>query len=160
MSDQEAVEWFKWNDASVNLNFFLLETGRYKDIAVTDAEVEQYFESNKDAYKTDPALKVRYLKFDPQTYISQVEISDDEISEYYDEHPAEFQNPKTVEARHILMKVDPNAGPEDVAKTKERIESVLKKAQDGQDFAELAKQFSDGPSKDKGGYLGTFRRIL
>ena len=158
VSDQEAVEWFKWNDASVNLNFFLLETGRYKDIAVTDAEIEQYFESNKDAYKTDPALKVRYLKFDPQTYISQVEISDDEISEYYDEHPAEFQNPKTVEARHILMKVDPNAGPEDVAKTKERIESVLKKAQDGQDFAELAKQFSDGPSKDKGGYLGTFRR--
>jgi peptidyl-prolyl cis-trans isomerase D len=114
VSDQEAVEWFKWNDASVNLNFFLLETGRYKDIAVTDAEVEQYFESNKDAYKTDPALKVRYLKFDPQTYISQVEISDDEISEYYDEHPAEFQNPKTVEARHILIKVDPNAGPENV----------------------------------------------
>ena len=158
VSDQEAVEWFKWNDASVNLNYFLLDTGRYKDITVTDAEIQQYFENLKDTYKTDPALKVRYLKFDPQTYISQVEISDDEISEYYDEHPAEFQNPKTVEARHILMEVDPNAGPEDVAKAKERIESVLKKAQDGQDFAELAKQFSEGPSKDKGGYLGTFRR--
>jgi peptidyl-prolyl cis-trans isomerase D len=158
VSDQEAVEWFKWNDASVNLNFFLLETSRYKDIAVTDEEIQQYFESHKDAYKTKPALKVRYLKFAPQTYLSQVAISDDEISEYYDEHLAEFQNPKTVEARHILIKVDPNAGPDDVAQAKERIESVLQKAQDGQDFAELAKQFSEGPSKDNGGHLGTFRR--
>ncbi len=158
VSDQEAVEWFKWNDASVNLNFFLLDTSRYKDIAVTDEEIQQYFESHKDAYKTEPAIKVRYLKFDPKTYISQVAISDDEISEYYDEHLAEFQNPKTVEARHILIKVDPNADPEDVAKAKERIESVLLKARDGQDFAELAKQFSEGPSKDNGGYLGTFGR--
>ena len=158
VSDQEAVEWFKWNNATVNLDFFLLEPERYKDIAVTDQEIEQYFETRKDTYKTDPALKVRYLKFDPKIYVAQVEISDDEIADYYDEHPAEFQNPKTVEARHILIKVDPQANPEDVAKAKDRIESVLQKAKDGQDFAELAKQFSEGPSKDKGGYLGSFRR--
>jgi peptidyl-prolyl cis-trans isomerase D len=158
VSDQEAVEWFTWNNATVNLDFLLLEADRYKDIAVTDEEIEQYFESRKDTYKTDPALKVRYLKFDPKLYVAQVEISDDEIAEYYDEHPAEFQNPKTVEARHILIKVDPQANPEAVAKAKERLESVLQKARDGQDFAELAKQFSEGPSKDKGGYLGSFRR--
>jgi len=158
VSDPEAVEWFKWNNATVNLDFFLLEADRYKDIAVTEEEIQQYFETRKDTYKTDPALKVRYLKFDPKLFVSQVEISDDEIAEYYDEHPAEFQNPKTVEARHILIKVDPQASPEDVAKAKERMESILQKANGGQDFAELAKQFSEGPSKDKGGYLGTFRR--
>jgi peptidyl-prolyl cis-trans isomerase D len=158
VSDQEAVDWFKWNNAAVNLDFFLLDPQRYKEIAVSDEEIQQYFESHKEAYKTDPALKVRYLKFDPKLYAAQVDISADEIGEYYAEHPAEFQNPKTVEARHILIKVDPQAGPEDVAKAKERIESVLQKAKDGQDFAELAKQFSEGPSKDNGGYLGTFRR--
>jgi peptidyl-prolyl cis-trans isomerase D len=158
VSDQEAVEWYKWNNATVNLDFFLLESDRYKDIAVTDEEIEQYFETHKDAYKTDLARKVRYLKFDPKSYVAQVEINDDEIAEYYDEYPSEFQNPKTVEARHILIKVDAQANPEDVAKAKERIEGVLQKAKDGEDFAELAKQFSEGPSKDQGGYLGTFRR--
>ena len=158
VSDQEAVEWFKWNNATVNLDFFLLEADHYKDIAATAEEIEQYFETHQDTYKTDPALKVRYLKFDPKLFVSQVEISDDEMGEYYDEHPAEFQNPKTVEARHILIKVDPQASPEDVAKAKERLSSILQKAKDGQDFTELAKQFSEGPSKDKGGYLGTFRR--
>jgi peptidyl-prolyl cis-trans isomerase D len=158
VSDPEVIEWFKWDNAAVNLNFFLMETDRYKDISVTDEEIKEYFEAHKDAYKTDPALKVSYLKFDPQSYVDQVKISDDEIREYYDENQTEFQNPKTVEARHILIKVDQNAGPEDVAKAKERIESIWQKAKDGQDFAELAKQFSEGPSKDKGGYLGTFRR--
>jgi len=158
VSDQEAAEWFKWNNATVNLDFFLLQADRYKDIAVTDEQVEQYFETHKDAYKTDPALKVRYLKLDPKSFAAQVEISDDQIAEYYAEHPAEFQNPKTVEARHILIKVDPQADAEDVAKAKERIESVLQKAKEGQDFAELAKQFSEGPSKDNGGYLGAFRK--
>ncbi|MEJ2168679.1 MAG: SurA N-terminal domain-containing protein [Desulfobacterales bacterium] len=158
VSDKEALEWFRWNNAMVDINYFLLEPDRYKDISVTDEEVQQYFDGHKDDFKTDPAVKVRYLKFDPKNYAAQVKVSDEEIKAYYDEHPSEFQNPKTVEARHILIKVDPNASPEDVAKAKERIENILQKAKNGQDFAELAKQFSEGPSRDKGGYLGTFRR--
>jgi peptidyl-prolyl cis-trans isomerase D len=158
VSDAEVIEWFKWDNAAVNLNFFLIETDRYTDIAVTDEEIKAYFEAHKEEYKTDPALKASYLKFDPQSYVDQVKVGDDEITEYYNENQTEFQNPKTVEARHILIKVDQNAGSEEVAKAKERIEGIWQKAKDGQDFAELAKQFSEGPSKDKGGYLGTFGR--
>jgi len=158
VSDPEALEWYMWNDAMVNLDFFLLQTDRYSDITVTAEEIQNYFESRKESYKTEPALKVRYIKFEPKTWTSQVEISDDEIREYYDEHLNEFQNPKTVEARHILIKVDQDAGSDKVAEAKKRIEDILQKARAGQDFAELAKQFSEGPSKDKGGYLGTFKR--
>ncbi len=156
--DQEAMEWYMWNDAMVNLDFFLLETDRYTDITVTAEEIQKYFESRKESYKTEPAMKVRYIKFDPKTWVSQVDISDDEFQEYYDDHPNEFQNPKTVEARHILIEVDQDAGSEKVAEAKKRIEDILQKVRGGQDFAEFAKQYSEGPSKDKGGYLGTFKR--
>ena len=158
VSDQEAGEWYKWNNTSVDLDFFLLEADRYPDIAVSAEDIKNYFETRKDSYKTDPALKVRYLKFTPKSFEPQVSISDDEISMYYDDKPDEFQNPKTVEARHILIKVDREASPEEVAKAKTRIEMILQEARDGQDFAELAKKYSEGPSKDKGGHLGTFRR--
>ncbi len=158
VSDPEALEWYKWNNATVNLDYFLLEANRYQDMDVTEEEIQSYFDAHQDSYKTDPALKVRYLKFVPKSFESLVSVSDDEIAEYYDEHPDEFQNPKTVEARHILIKVEPEASPEDVAQAKTRIEAVLQQARDGQDFAELAKAYSEGPSKDKGGHLGTFRR--
>jgi len=158
VSDQEAKEWFMWNDAMVDLDFFLMEADRYADITVTPEEIQKYFEAHKDSYKTEPALKVRYIKFEPKAWTSKVDISDDEIKAYYDDHPDEFQNPKTVEARHILIEVDQDADPEKVAEAKSRIEVILQKARAGEDFAELAKQYSEGPSKDKGGYLGTFRR--
>ena len=158
VSDDEAAEWYNWNNAMVDLEFVVFEPDRYPDIAVTAEEIQQYFEGRKDAYKTEPELKVRYLKFEPQNYVAKVEVPDGQISEYYEEHPDEFQNPKTVEARHILIKVGQDAAPEEVAKAKETIEDILKKARGGQDFAELAKQYSEGPSKDKGGYLGSFRR--
>lgn len=158
VSDEETLEWYKWKDAMLDLNYYLLTPERYKDISVTAEEIQQYFEAHKDDYKTAPARKVRYLKFEPKDYVAQVKIPDDEISAYYEEHPSEFQKPKTVEARHILIKVAPDASPEEVAKAKARIEKILQKAKDGQDFAELAKQYSEGPSRDKGGYLGTFRR--
>ena len=42
---------------------------------------------------------------------------------------------------------------------KTRAEMILKKAQAKKaDFAQLAKEYSDGPSKVKGGYLGKFGR--
>lgn len=158
ISDDEALEWYNWSNALVDLEFVVFEPNRYPEVPVTTEEIQQYYEGHKDAYKTEPQLKVRYVKFEPQKYVAKVEVSDDEISEYYNEHPDEFQNPKTVEARHILIKVKPDAAAEEVAKAKEKIEDILKKAKAGQDFAELAKQYSEGPSKSKGGNLGSFRR--
>ncbi len=158
VSDDEAAEWYNWSNAMVDLEFVVFEPERYPDMAVSEEEIRQYFDSRKESYKTEPELKVRYLKFEPQNFVAKVQISDAEISEYYEEHPAEFQNPKTVEARHILIKVGQDAPPEEVAKAREKIEDILKKAREGQDFAELAKQYSEGPSKDQGGNLGSFTR--
>jgi len=158
VSEQEASEWYKWNNAEVDLEFVLFEPERYEDMSVKAEKIQDYFERRKESYKTEPQLRVRYVKFEPKTYVSQLDVSDDEIQEFYYDHPDEFQNPKTVEARHILIKVNQDAGPEEVAKAKEKIESILQKAKGGQDFAALAKQYSEGPSKDKGGYLGPFKR--
>ncbi|MGK5091623.1 peptidylprolyl isomerase [Deltaproteobacteria bacterium TL4] len=44
------------------------------------------------------------------------------------------------------------------AEAKQRAEEVLKNALAGKDFAELAKQYSDGPSAKSGGELGSFAR--
>lgn len=158
ISDQEVVQWYKWDNTEVDLDFVFFDPERYQDISTADEEMQTYFEDHKESYKNAPKIKVRYLKFEPKTFVSEVVVSDDEIEVYYEDHPDEFHNPKTVEARHILIKLNQDASPEEVAKAKERIEAVLQKAKDGQDFAELAKENSEDSSKDKGGYLGTFKR--
>jgi peptidyl-prolyl cis-trans isomerase D len=158
VSDPEALEWYKWNNAEVSIEYVLVEAKRYGDIEPADEDLKNYFEENKESYKTDPTVKARYLVFKPEAYRRRVQISEDEILDYYENNPEKFETPKTVEARHILINVSQDADDETVAQARKRIEDILKQARAGQDFAELAKQYSEDPSKDRGGYLGEFRR--
>ena len=158
VSDQEVREWFNWANALVNIDFVRFDPDKYKDIKASIEEIKAFFEKYKENYKTDAMVKVRYLHFDPDRYRSKVSISDEELQDYFDENQEEFNTPKTVEARHILLKVDQNAGPEDVEKAKKRALDILKMAREGKDFPELAKKYSEGPTRDRGGYLGTFKR--
>jgi len=50
VSDQEAMEWYMWNDAMVNLDFFLLQTDRYSDITVTAENTGFYVDPDGKAW--------------------------------------------------------------------------------------------------------------
>jgi peptidyl-prolyl cis-trans isomerase D len=91
-------------------------------------------------------------------YHSKVTLADSEIKDYFESTPGEFDTPKTVEASHILIKLDQDASVELTDNGKEKALSVLKMAKEGKDFAELAKQYSDDPGGKNGGHLGAFKR--
>ena len=158
VTDLEAEQWYIWNNTEVDIDYVILEPQRYKDIEPTDEEIRNYFDQHKDAYKTDPQIKVRYLHFKPEDFADKVTVSEDDIQDYYESNPEKFKSPKTVEARHILIKLNPDANAEEVENARQRIETVLDMAKGGQDFAELAKKYSEGPTKAQGGNLGAFRR--
>ncbi|MBW2449959.1 MAG: SurA N-terminal domain-containing protein [Deltaproteobacteria bacterium] len=158
ISDQEALEWYNWINASVNIDYVFFDPNHYKDIHPSDEEIKTFFENHKEKYKTDAMAKARYLHFNPDVFRSKIVLSDEEVREYYDDNLETFKTPKTVEARHILLKVNRDADPETVKKTKDRALNILKLAKEGKDFAELAKQYSEGPTRNNGGYLGKFKR--
>jgi peptidyl-prolyl cis-trans isomerase D len=158
VSDDEIREYYKWQNASVNIDYTLFKPDSYKDITVTDEAIKTYFEVNKEKYKTEPRLKARYIQFDPETYKKNIVISDEDIEAYYANNKQSFESPKTVEARHILIRVDQGASDEEVEAKRAKAEEIYKKYKSGSDFESLAKEFSEGPTKDKGGYLGTFKK--
>jgi peptidyl-prolyl cis-trans isomerase C len=88
----------------------------------------------------------------------KVKISDQESKQYYDSHPDFFKQPEQVRASHILIKVDENASEPQKKEAREKIQAVQQKLKKGEDFAELAKTYSEGPSAPGGGDLGYFRR--
>jgi len=158
VSDLEAQQWYGWNNAEVDLDYVLLEPGQFKNIEPTADEIRDFFDQHKETYKTDPEIKVRYLHLKPGNFAAKVTVAEEDIRDYYESNPEKFKNPKTVHARHILIKVDQNANPEEVESARQRAEDVLEMAKEGRDFAALARQYSEGPTKTKGGDLGTFRR--
>jgi peptidyl-prolyl cis-trans isomerase C len=94
-----------------------------------------------------------------QTQIdNKVVISDQDSEAFYKGHPEFFKQSEQVKASHILIKVEKDASDSDRAKAKAKIDEVQKKLKDGEDFAKLAQEYSEGPSNEKGGDLGYFER--
>jgi peptidyl-prolyl cis-trans isomerase D len=157
VSETEAKQWFDWENASVNINVVQFAPETYTDIEPKEEEIKAYFDENKNNYKTEPKVKVKYVLFAPDAYQKDIQVTKDEIQEYYDNNLTAYSIKKTVEARHILIKVDEDAPPELVEDAREQAVSILKEArEEKKDFSKLAKKYSQGPSKDKGGYLGKF----
>lgn len=111
-------------------------------IAVTDETLLQYVESERD----------RYL----ETLVQVEPVTQAETLGYYQLHQDEFLQ---LHARHILIRVEEGAPQEQVRQAQDRIEALKAQLDEGADFAELAKTFSEDPgSGAQGGDLGFFGR--
>ena len=121
-------------------------------IEVDDAEAKAYFEKNRDSYKVEEQVNVKFIRVNPAAL-----VSDEEVKNYYDENQQEFTTLEAVKARHILKEFPKNATDEQKAETKTAAEELLKTVNAelaaGADFAELAKKHSEGPSAPQGGAL-------
>lgn len=90
--------------------------------------------------------------------VDKISISPKELETFFNDHQDDYVQEEEVHARHILIVVVPDASPEDDQKAKDRAKAVLAKARKGANFATLAAQHSEGPTKDGGGDLGYFGR--
>lgn len=93
-------------------------------------------------------------------YLDKIGVtSDEEATQYFNDNPEEFIK---CEASHILIKtIDDNyntLSDEEIEKAKVKAQEVLEKALAGEDFAELAKEYSQDASAQDGGTLGFFGR--
>jgi peptidyl-prolyl cis-trans isomerase D len=76
----------------------------------------------------------------------------------YEERAADYQQAEAVHLRHLLLRVPEGASPEDEARVRNRAEEVLGRLRGGADFADLALELSEDPSRERGGDLGWVER--
>ena len=88
---------------------------------------------------------------------SHINISDEEVQKYFEAHKTEFVRPEQVALREIQVNTQGKSADE-LPVLKKKAETALKRVQDGEDFGEIAKRYSDSTTKDQGGYLGTYKR--
>jgi len=113
---------------------------------------------SEETVKSQMGQGMAIQKLIDEKIVQKITISDKETKAYYDSHPDFFKEPEQVKASHILIKVEPKFDESQKAEARKKIETIQQKLKEGQDFAALAKEFSECPSSEKGGDLGYFRR--
>jgi len=157
VSDAELQERYRLDHEQATVAFVRIKSAELgADLALTDEDLQKQLDAHADLYRTATTVRARYVAYRPDEFAKQVEPTDGEIAEYYELNKEDrFTEPQQVHARHILVKVAPNAPTAEREAAHKRAADLLARVKAGEDFAELAKKNSDDQgSAPKGGDLG------
>ncbi len=157
VTDFEIQEIYSQQNEKINLKYVKISPDLFVDkVKIDDDALKAWFETVKDNYKSEPQLKLKYLTFTYDSVGRKIAIDESKIKEYYQDNIEKYQVPEKRHARHILFKLSESDSEQRQQEQARKAADVLKLAKDGANFAELAKKYSEGPSKESGGDLGFF----
>jgi peptidyl-prolyl cis-trans isomerase C len=156
ISQEAQKEGYKVENAQVDQRMKELQ-GRFPSQTDFQAALGQMGLSEDDL-RSQIKRELTLQQFIDKKFAPEAVVTDEKAKTYYETHPEAFMQPEQVRARHILIKVEPGASETEKAASLKKLADIQGRVKKGEDFAKLATEFSDGPSKTKGGDLGYFRR--
>lgn len=154
VTEREVRDRYQVEQERINLNFIRLPLTNYlAEATATEEEIKKFYERSKETLKEPLKVQVEYVSYPFERFSSAVQISDNEIEDYYQANrEAKFRHPREAKARYILVRAGADANQKAEART--RANRILTEARGGKDFAQLAKKESDDSTAAKGGEIG------
>ncbi|WP_426417185.1 peptidylprolyl isomerase [Aestuariirhabdus sp. LZHN29] len=140
--------------------------GMAADLASVDAQLEQMDAANSEnpswAEQRDQVLAFHLCRAERQQLLEQlkadvegsIELSRDQVENYYLSHPDKFTSPPQFKVQVIVIGVNPSMPSATWKEAEEQAQTLYIALSDGADFAELASEFSTDASASSGGEMG------
>jgi peptidyl-prolyl cis-trans isomerase D len=153
-SDDEVREEFRRENEKIKLDYVLIKPEDLQSkVEVSDADLAAYFDKNKAQYLVPERRTVDYAVLSLAALRQRSDVTEDDEKVYYQGHIDQYKLEDRAHVAHILFKTVGLTDAE-AAEVKKKADDVLSKAKHGGNFADLAKQYSEDTTKDKGGDLG------
>lgn len=154
----EISDEFDYNNEEIKIEYVSFSGANFNESVETDEEhLKLAYEENKANYMTEPQVKLHFLTF---PYVSEKKpaIPDEQLEAFYRQNFNRYSIPEQRSARHVLIKTSAEDSEDILTEKLGRAKQIVELAKSGENFAELAKQYSEGPTGSKGGELGAFGR--
>ena len=137
----------------VSLATFDIESAM-SEVEVRDEMVVAFYDSNDTLFLTEETAEVAFIEIRRDEISGNIEISEDELLDFYVDNQDRYLQDEQRQARHILVLSDDD---EDAAEAEAA--ALLARIQAGESFEALAAEHSDdGGTASRGGDLGVLTR--
>jgi peptidyl-prolyl cis-trans isomerase D len=147
--DSELKQLADWYERERDVRYFIVnDLDLAERMEVAEAEIEQEYEQNGATYLLGDKVSAKYFVLTKQDFHSTVR---EEVVQEALEQELEILR-ATRDVYHILLQADSETTEEEV---RTKLEALRQRHLEGEDFLELAKEYSDDHvTRDAGGYLG------
>ncbi len=119
-------------------------------VAVTNDELQGYYNDHRSEFMTPDQVVIDYIELKKSAFADKAQVKQEDLQALYQSETANLSEQRN--AAHILIEVNDKVNDE---QAKAKIDEIKARLDKGEDFAALAKKFSQDPgSANKGGELG------
>ncbi|ORU90550.1 MAG: peptidylprolyl isomerase [Cycloclasticus sp. symbiont of Poecilosclerida sp. M] len=156
VDDVEILDFYRLNNQEREIRYVTLPMKAVvENIRSTNQEVADSYSRNEHLFKTDETISIDYVELKLSNLMDEVVATDEELKAFYENEKQAFTVEGKRRASHILLEAPSGTSEEESESKRAMAESVLKRIKAGEDFAALAKEFSDDiGSSASGGDLG------
>lgn len=119
-------------------------------VSISDEQLKAYYDEHASEFMTAEQVRIEYVELKKERFFDQVEVSAEELQAEYEKEIANLGEQR--KASHILLETGDTLNDE---QARAKLEELRQRILAGEDFAALAKEFSNDPgSAAAGGDLG------
>ena len=115
---------------------------------VTDEEISEYYEANAERFMTEEQVVLEVLALSRSDFFDQVEVDEEALQATYEQEIGNLEEERRVS--HILIEAAEGDAEAD-AQALEQAQAISQRLQQGEDFADLARELSDDAGSASGG---------
>lgn len=153
----EVEERYRLDNEEIALDFVRFSTDDFlRDVTIEDEEIREYYDRNGPLLREPLKVRATYAAYAVDHFAAGVQVSGEDVQAYYDVYrDRRFRRPEGVKFSQIFLPAPAQeTTPEAQEEARKRLEEVRKQAEDGVDFAELARRHSQDESAAQGGDMG------
>ena len=140
----ELWQQFLITDEKIQIDYVKIPLAEFEDkVEIADESLNAYYEEHKEDYRVPDQYVFKYIDMTLADMDTTFTITQDEIAAYYEDNKENFKESRKVKARRILVRVPREISPEQEMMLQNKTDSIYKRIQAGESFANLADQYSD-----------------